>query len=896
MWIERLDIDGFGCLREVQVDLDQHLTVITGLNESGKSTLHAAILATLFGFFDSGDLRRERLGIEVQNRYEPWDGGRYAAKAIVHRSNGPTVSIRWDFSGRSAFSVSDAVTGEDLTRSFRGGAESVLSARSLAGVSRDFYSKACVVRQGELGALDDDDRTIAKTIEAVASSGRRDASAQRALVVIDGVLKEEIGTDRARTKPLPTVRQRVIDLKRQLDDARAQRVELEGLAAKATEAAQEADEFEANLRDATNALDGHKLADLKERLNEIDGATGRITELNARLEQLRDVASFSTDWEADVVPADGLRREVLTKLEATRKEVAENEELVLRLRDEQRLAEEALAALGAYATAPDSADVQRLVDATARMQTSHVAERSADAVAIPDAPSELLELECQVERDGSELDRLRRSAGKAPGRSPRWVLAGIGSLIAAGASAAGSLLPVAGAFAALAAISFVAWIVTRPRSGPNESQRLEELLGRASEASAARAEFDRTVAEATGRLRERERQAAESRQAEQLAKRELDEILSGCGYEPAQGDEAIRRFKHAAEKRGERIKLQVRVQEVRAELVDATKPENACAALERDLRDLDQKLAAAYERAGIEETNLDLAREAFGSKLVRRRRFDEASNKRQRAEERLAGALSGQTEDNIRLEASTLEARGANPGAADPSLSMSQLDSRRQSLQLSHRDALKEATNLSGQLEGALRGLPEPAALEEELAQASEDVEGLEDARQILELARTALAQAAEEAYRDVAPRLNRALGRALNRITNGRYRDFFVDQEFHVRVESEEAGGLVDADLLSDGTQDQIYLVERLELVRVLGGDEPLPMLLDDPLVYCDEPRRRALAELLDEMASEQQLIILSTHPDIATLLCSASERCTVINLDELQQDRARLRSSVNS
>ena len=43
MWVERIEIGGFGRLRNLSIDLRDGLNVVTGLNEAGKSTLHQAI-------------------------------------------------------------------------------------------------------------------------------------------------------------------------------------------------------------------------------------------------------------------------------------------------------------------------------------------------------------------------------------------------------------------------------------------------------------------------------------------------------------------------------------------------------------------------------------------------------------------------------------------------------------------------------------------------------------------------------------------------------------------------------------------------------------------------------------------------------------------------------------
>ena len=109
------------------------------------------------------------------------------------------------------------------------------------------------------------------------------------------------------------------------------------------------------------------------------------------------------------------------------------------------------------------------------------------------------------------------------------------------------------------------------------------------------------------------------------------------------------------------------------------------------------------------------------------------------------------------------------------------------------------------------------AALRERLDAADERVERLEHVDRVLRLAETELAEAAAETYRDFAPLLNASLEAGISRLTGGRYAHAFVDEELSIRVEAPETGAVVDLDRLSVGTQKQAYLVQRLELVRLL-------------------------------------------------------------------------------
>jgi uncharacterized protein YhaN len=64
----------------------------------------------------------------------------------------------------------------------------------------------------------------------------------------------------------------------------------------------------------------------------------------------------------------------------------------------------------------------------------------------------------------------------------------------------------------------------------------------------------------------------------------------------------------------------------------------------------------------------------------------------------------------------------------------------------------------------------------------------------------------------------------------------------------------------LSRGARDAFYLALRAALARELAAREPLPLLLDDPIAHLDEERRGDLLALLEELAKEIQVVLL-TH-----------------------------------
>jgi uncharacterized protein YhaN len=180
------------------------------------------------------------------------------------------------------------------------------------------------------------------------------------------------------------------------------------------------------------------------------------------------------------------------------------------------------------------------------------------------------------------------------------------------------------------------------------------------------------------------------------------------------------------------------------------------------------------------------------------------------------------------------------------------------------------------------------APIEEEIADTVRAIVRIEVACDAIRIARDVLKEAARETHRKFAPHLNAALERNLPRITDGRYRKAVVGEDLQIQVEAPEHGRMVPVDLLSRGTQDQIYLVERLEIARLLDRTMgAAPMLLDDPFAHFDAVRLRLALAVLGEVALERQVVLFSEDAGLVDELRKLCPECAVITLPPPGSDR---------
>jgi len=137
--------------------------------------------------------------------------------------------------------------------------------------------------------------------------------------------------------------------------------------------------------------------------------------------------------------------------------------------------------------------------------------------------------------------------------------------------------------------------------------------------------------------------------------------------------------------------------------------------------------------------------------------------------------------------------------------------------------------------------------------------------RDALDVAREALASAASAAYGD----FRRGLSEASRSILSA-WRLPYEALEFadDLSVSAVARGGrLVTrielAQALSTGAREQLHLIARLAALRYLGtGERGVPLLLDDPLVGCDDERFAAVMSFLArEVLDERPVLLVTCH-----------------------------------
>jgi len=153
--------------------------------------------------------------------------------------------------------------------------------------------------------------------------------------------------------------------------------------------------------------------------------------------------------------------------------------------------------------------------------------------------------------------------------------------------------------------------------------------------------------------------------------------------------------------------------------------------------------------------------------------------------------------------------------------------------------------------------LERASAIEEELEDIKQREKDLEQENQAIELAKEMLEIAYEKMKKNITPKLTEELSNNIKKISDGKYSKISLHEQEGIIIEKEN-GEYVEAEKLSTGTIDQLYLSLRLAMAKELSK-ESMPIILDEAFAYYDDKRLSNILNYINEEYKENQIIILT-------------------------------------
>lgn len=183
-------------------------------------------------------------------------------------------------------------------------------------------------------------------------------------------------------------------------------------------------------------------------------------------------------------------------------------------------------------------------------------------------------------------------------------------------------------------------------------------------------------------------------------------------------------------------------------------------------------------------------------------------------------------------------------------------------------EAYREATQLLAVLKTDFAAQKNPATIAAEIREEKGRIAEYTRTCQALNTAIEAVREAAGEVQKDFTPALCRRASQLFAALTGNRYESLQIAGNLSFLAQTADGYSARRWEQLSAGTLDQAYLAVRLAVCEILSRNEPLPLILDDPLCQYDDTRAETALRFLKEYAKDRQVLFFTCHRS----LCDAS------------------------
>ena len=880
MRITRIEVDGFGCLREFCTDIAPGLHIFDGPNESGKSTLQRAIFALLYGFYE-GD-RAKAAENAARERFAPWSGSPYSGHLVYDLAAGGRYRVERDFRTSDVpTAVWDMRAGREVTDEFgRGRHGNVPFARRHLGMNRRVFDACAFVSQGELFEIAKESRAppqeIGDTIISIADTARPDVSAQAANSRLDGVLRERVGTSRSRTTSLPVAQRRLDQARTELHEIERVRSELADAARQLESVLERCDELRESIKRTSYHLLRAEQVDLANRLEELtalygeDGHLGQeisehsafahwpIAERDAVREQHTTLQDLRQTLEQDSRPAEDARYRLA--------ELAEGREKLARKQRE-------LAHLQDFPVDRKSR-IEELMSnwRTARGIAQEAEKRLGETPISQAIIEEHHELEAQVGELSSEQIEFLTQRLLAP--PPNWLLRVLGAVwrgIARGLR-----------WLWRQVVALVRRVFRRRADRPEEVPGQEEAQVRPPRDSSpvdslALVEVREVLRKharyaelspAVEKFQTAKGDADEATQSLETVERDIRSELEGLVDMSEDLEEAWSAYSERAHGRQELESLRHDIGSMDREAAPLHDLVSRFERTQRRLATLESSLEAQLPEWTRANGSLEELLHFYEEGCARRIRHDEAVAKLRGSADKRSLILRGRSPKEVEIALSRTEIELQRLLENAPWLEGAETDATRDELEQERKEVHgdlgkreRKVEELRTRIDTKLEDLRSRAEVEEDIQRYGREVATLNRFGEELSIAIELIDQAMTEAHRDFAPSVGRFLSQGLARITGDRYTKVLLDPStLRLTAEVPETRRLEDVELLSRGTRAAAYLLLRVGLAQHMSSmAEPVPLILDDPLVDLDDVRLENFLELLLELTGEVQILLFS-------------------------------------
>ncbi len=263
MKIEKLNIHSYGKIKDKEIKFRNHINIIFGKNESGKSTIMHYIVNSLYGISKN----KKSKELSDYDKYLPWSGQDFSGKISYILDNGKYFEVYRDFYKKNPKIYNEQK--EEITNNFSidksTGSQFFYEQTK---VDEELFLSTVVSNQQEVKLGKTEQGNLIQKIANLVGTGDDKTSFRIAMDRINRRQLEEIGTARTREKPINNVQKKIVELQQEKSELEKYENEQYVIEEKISEKKEEISNLELEMqmyRDIKNILENLKIE--QEKIN-----------------------------------------------------------------------------------------------------------------------------------------------------------------------------------------------------------------------------------------------------------------------------------------------------------------------------------------------------------------------------------------------------------------------------------------------------------------------------------------------------------------------------------------------------------------------------------------------------------------------------------------------------
>ena len=202
MKIKSLKINAFGNIKEKEIELTDHINIVQGKNESGKSTILKFIVDMFYG------ISKNKRGKEFSDydRYKPWQGEEFSGKLTYCLENGKQYEIFREFNKKNPkiYNEESVDVSKEFTIDKTYGNQFFYEQTN---IDEQTFLNTFVSMQQEVKLEKQEQNRLLQKLANLAGTGDDNVSYKKAIEKLTKKQIEEIGTLRTTGRPINLVKE-----------------------------------------------------------------------------------------------------------------------------------------------------------------------------------------------------------------------------------------------------------------------------------------------------------------------------------------------------------------------------------------------------------------------------------------------------------------------------------------------------------------------------------------------------------------------------------------------------------------------------------------------------------------------------------------------------------------